>query len=188
MQFPRAFRFALNSLLALMLVTAGLSQAADYETPLAAIAANPQLSDIYALLKKTGYAEPLGVGGDITFLALTNKLLSETTKGSRFTNIELLRDKIPPEAQLLILQAMTLDGQYTQTQFSDLVTTQGSGKATIVSVLGKDASYHVYRGKDAGTFILEDSRHNGALINTNNAIVTGTGVVIVIDSAADIPK
>ena len=188
MQLPISLRFALTSLLAFMLLTASAARAEEYETPLAAIAANPQLSDIYALVKKTGYAEPLGVGGDITFLALSNRLLSETTKGARFSNIELFRDKIPPEAQLLILQAMTLDGQYTQTQLDDLLATKGSGKATLASVLGKDASYRLYRGKDAGTFILEDNRHNGSLINTKNAIVTGNGVVIVIDSAAEIPK
>jgi Fasciclin domain len=165
-----------------------LSLAADYASPLDALAANPQLSDFYSLVKKTGYAEPLATGGDITLLALSNKLLAETPKGARFSNIEMLRDKVPPEAQLLILQALTLDGQYTQTQFDELIATQGSGKAEVITVLGKDAKYKLHRGKDSGTYVLEDARHTGMLIKGGSEIVTQNGTVIVVDANAAIPK
>lgn len=178
----------IRQLLAVLLFAPLLALATDYDNPLAVLAANPQLSDIYSLVKKTGYAEPLGTGGDVTFLAFSNRLLAETGKGQRFSNLEMLRDKIPPEAQLLVLQSLTLDGQYTQTQFDELIAGQGSGKAEVLTVLGKGAKYHLHRGKESGSYILEDANHNGMLIKADNEIATPNGVVIIIDANAAIPK
>lgn len=175
-----------------LLLAAISAFAADYENPLAVIAANPQLSESYNILKRTGYAEPLGAGGDITFLVPSNKLLNETIVANRFSYTELFRNKIPLEAQLLILQGLTLDGQYTQAQLNELVDTQGSGKAALVSVLGEDARFWLFRGKTSGSFILEDASHkglfNGLLITSSNEYVTQNGIVIVIDATAAIPK
>ena len=186
---PTIHRISMIFATALLLTLPPLATAAeDFDNPLAAIAANPQLSQLYSLLKKSGYAEPLGTGGDITFLALSNKMLSVTKSGERFSTLELLRDKIPLEALLLILQSLTLDGQYTHTQFDELIAAQGNGKATIVSVLGQDAMFHLYRGKEAGSYILQDARHNGLLITVSNETITQNGVVIVIDTGAEIPK
>lgn len=178
----------LRLLLAVILFAPLILLAADYDNPLAVIAANPQLSDIYGVLKKTGYDEPLRTGGDVTFLALSNTMFGETKRGERFSNLELFRDKIPPEAQLLILQALTLDGQYTPTQFDELISGHGSGKTELMTVLGKDAKYLLYRGKDSGTYVLEDAHHNGMLIKAGSEYVTPNGTVIVIDAAAAIPK
>lgn len=159
--------------------------AVDFDNPLAAIAAQPQLSGIYNLLKKSGYAEPMSTGGDITFLALSDTLLSKPAKGSeRFSTLELFRDKIPPEAQLLILQSLTLDGQFTPAQFEELLSTQGNGKAELLSILGSDAKFRLYRGKENNTYILEDARRNGMLIKPENQIVTQNGIVIIIDANA----
>lgn len=165
-----------------------LAVAAEFDNPLAAIAANPRLSELYGLLKKTGYVEPLGTGGDITFLALSNKLLSETKAGERFSTLDLFRDKIPPEALLQILQSLTLDGQYTQAEFDELLVTQGSGTAIVASVLGKGVQFRLHRGKETGNYVLEDARHNGLSINVANEIVTENGAVIVVDAAAVVPK
>jgi hypothetical protein len=185
---PTIHRIRLIFATALLLTLPPLATAADdFDNPLAAIAANPQLSQIYSLLKKSGYAEPLSTGGDITFLALSDKMLSITKSGERFSLLELFRNKIPPEALLLIMQSLTLDGQYTHTQFDELIAGQGNGKATVASVLGNDAKFHVHRGKGAGSYILEDARHNGLLITVANETLTQNGVVIVIDAGAAIP-
>lgn len=182
------YRIALICATLLTTLSAPLSaNAVDFDNPLAAIAANPRLSELYSLLKKSGYAEPLGTGGDITFLALSNKMLGVTKSGERFSTLELFRDKIPPEALLMILQSLTLDGQYTHTQFDELIAGQGNGKATLVSVLGPDVKFRLYRGKEAGSYILEDARHNGLLLTVDNETITQNGTVIIIDASAMVP-
>lgn len=181
------YLFCLTLVAALLLAPLS-ARAVDYDNPLAAIAANPQLSETYNLLKRSGYAEPLGSGGDITFLAFSNKLLGETKAGERYSTLELFRDKIPPEALLQILQALTLDGQYTRTQFEELITGQGNGKAELMTVLGKEAKFHLYRGRESGSYILEDARRNGLLIKADSETITQNGVVIVIDANAAVPR
>jgi hypothetical protein len=178
----------LRLLLACLIFMPVIALATEYDNPLAVLAGNPQLSDIYNLVKKTGYAEPMAAGGEVTFLALSNKLLATTGRGQRFSNIEFLRDKMPPEAQLLIMQALTLDGQYTAAQFDELLASKGSGKAEVITVLGKDAKYILHRGKEKGTYVLENGMHQGTLVKTGNEIVTQNGIVIVIDANAEVPK
>lgn len=167
--------------------------AADYDNPLAVIAANPQLSEIHAIVKRIGYDQPLGAGGDVTFLAPTNRLLDDSkVAADRFTYTDLFRDKIPMQGQLLIMQGLTLDGQFPVSQMEALVKEQGSGKATLPTILGEPVKFRIHRDKSSGDLILEDATHkglfNGLVVKAANEYVTPNGMVIVVDAVSAVPK
>ncbi len=174
--------------MALLLGSLG-AHAADYNNPLAAIAANPDLSETADLLQKTGYDEPLGVGGDVTFLVLSNKFFDANKGHERYTLLQFFRDKLPREILLQVFQAMTLDGQYTVAQLGDLVAAEGSGKPLINSVLGPEGpKFRVHRAKDGNNIVLEDERRTGLLLTAENEIATENGTIIIVNATTPIPK
>ena len=158
--------------------------AASFDNPLDAITSNPRLSEAANMLKKTGYDQPLGMGGDVTYLVLSNKFFSDNKGKERFTLLQYFRDMMPAENLLQIFQAMTIDGQTSLTQMSDLVAAQGNGKPVLNTLAGPNGSkYAVFRATDSNGIVLEDSvLHSRILLTAENEIVTSNGTVIIVDT------
>jgi len=176
-------RFLLSFSVALFLVSLPAA-AANFDNPLDAITANPRLSEAANMLKKTGYDQPLAMGGDVTYLVLSNKFFSDNKGKERFTLLQYFRDMMPPENLLQVFQAMTIDGQISLSQMSDLIAAQGNGKPVLNTLAGPNGSkYSVFRAADSKSVVLEDSvLHSRILLTADNEIVTTNGTVIIIDA------
>ena len=182
-------RILLIAILALLGSSLGAT-AADFDNPLDAINANPRLSEAANMLKKTGYDQPLGMGGDVTYLVLSNKFFSDNKGKERFTLLQYFRDMMPPENLLQIFQAMTIDGQISLLQMNDLAAAQGNGKPILNTLAGPNGStYSIFRAADGKGIVLEDSvLHSRILLTADNEIVTNNGTVIIVDTLVSTTK